>query len=72
MAKCKFKVGQVVSLRRINFYHKPPQCNEAYQQIGQITLWTGGIGGYCLHFRNGDSCHEKWAKPLTARERGEK
>lgn len=65
--KRKYSVGQVVWLD-IEFYKKPERISQQYQVITKITPWAKPFGGQCLHFANGDQCHQKWVRPLTKRE----
>lgn len=68
MKKAKYKVGQVVCLDKMEFYTKT-RPTQLYQRIVKIEPWAGG-DAQCLYFLNGDACHEKWVRPLRARERG--
>jgi len=67
----KFKAGEVV---RISCpYYKKQRKAEQYQRIVSYFLWPECKStpfGYL--FVNGDRCNEKFVKPLTPKEKGEK
>lgn len=72
MKNPKFKVGQVVNLKKkLDSYARPEQIQRAYQQIVAIEPWGDkGYGGWCLTFADKNRCHEKWATKLTKSESG--
>jgi hypothetical protein len=75
--KPKYKVGQVVSLAGLDFYKSGKRKGEQFQKIIQVYPWVyrdqdnvRKTKGFGLRFKNGDTCHEKWVKSLTAKELG--
>jgi hypothetical protein len=68
--KVVFKTGQIVRINT-NYYRRENKRGERYQKIVMITKWPiSDYPGQCLHFANGDQCHQNFASPLTKRERG--
>jgi hypothetical protein len=67
--KTKYKVGQVVSLRGLEFYRTKARRAEMFQLITHVEPWPKDKHGRsCLSFQNGDRCHEKFVRLLTAKE----
>ena len=68
----KFKVGQVVRMDT-EWYRAKEKKAEQYQRIKKVWLWnrrSKGTPRFGYDLVNGDSCNEKWLKPLTSRESG--
>lgn len=69
--KPQFKVGQVVSLAKVDLYNAGRGKAEMFQKITAIRPWMGKESlGYELSFQNKDRCHEKYATALNAKQRG--
>ena len=68
--RAKFRIGQVVRLDT-DFY-EGERKGQKYQRIVRRFAWPQyPKQPFGYEFLNGDSCNERWIKPLTGRERGD-